>query len=714
MSARRRDAVLLTLATTFVLSGCTAPPKDYDKPIVLPPRAKKSAPKPQATPKPVVPVKMATTELPWLPTIEGEGAALLAARTPREGNDKGKGLIVFAPVVRSAGVDPNFADGCSRWLFLNSGHDLALAQTPSWYLLGILPGQLRRADLRLGPEEARRATAWVGTTHYAVGAAEPGKISFQVHGPDGKPVGAPIELTGDESAMLAALPAAANQLRNRMGLAEARIAPPQETAADMKLLGRLRATPSADIAEKDVAALRQVCPRSAVANLIYFNVMPNAEPDPEDRAAVARRLLQLAPGNLIALAEVARDRVLPDLKTQLDPIAASDANNYLLLFSRMNVPDNDHPPIGLSLRLIDTAPRNSEAWLWQASSQGITSAVKRQGRTVGQISDKQWETLNQLYAHYRATATKALSLNPRSIRAAIEVGWAAIASGDQETAYHAIELCFQLLEHQHGADRVADLALEAYHPKWGGSPELLQKAATRLVALRVASLEDATAVAESLAEHRFQKEAQQRARAIVQTTEARLKADPNDFRAHYARREALGILGRGAEKVAAARRCAALRPRDVAERLTLIDTLKALKRPDEAIAEAQRFARDLPQEAQAHFALCEALFVREKYRDAVEPARQAVALKPQNHRMVAALGYALQHSGQPAEAAQQYEKALGISQNDADYMLLLGESLCMAKRVSEGRQWIERVRDLANDERLARSAEALLKQYPAP
>ncbi len=239
----------------------------------------------------------------------------------------GKGLYIFAPALKDPSLSPDFSTGCSRWLHLQVSSDLQFTQTPAWYQGEYVRINLGRNDLRITTKEAKEAIETLGVTHYALGTAEPGKLSFQVYTKDAKPVGEPVILTGDEAAIVAALPEAANALRQRLALPSATIAPPVETPQELALIGRVPLLTGDDLTEPDATGLHNLSQKSLLGGLLYLSTYLRAEKNPDGASGRAVRLLKMAEGPNVRCAPAARSTPTPPACRRCASASASGTPN---------------------------------------------------------------------------------------------------------------------------------------------------------------------------------------------------------------------------------------------------------------------------------------------------------------------------------------------------------------------------------------------------
>ena len=556
------------------------------------------------------------------------------------------GLVVCAPIAAPSDTDRGrFGDGCGRWLELMAAGQPEFAQTPLWQELDRAQQEMGRSDLRLSPPDARKLAGILGATHAALGhlsgTASHGALTYQVWRlADGKPIGAPLSVTGSEAQILSGLPGLARTLASRLGVAAPRI---QKTfagsPADMALLGGLPLAPGATITDADAERLCVLAPREALAALFYLNC---ARPAGEtERLKTARLLLAQLPENSLAWATVGWVDAY-GLRSTGPALARNSGRfpqNYL--FALCNVwrsrETNDRKAEMAAATLVTrAAPRNPAAWLTLAYTLGDIAEDVRKGRLAGHMSPAEWAYLNKVYPQWLAATKRAAALDPQYGAAWQRVATAATFVGDRRTADAAF---WKALRLDRDKEEVYSWGLEMYQPKWGGDPASLAKVAGLAAAQHYDDVGTVATIVDSLRNAGFDAQAGSLAGAFAAQCRAAASRAPNDW---AAREQLAGALGQQQDK-------------------------------DGAIREHQAAIRLCPDDANLYYNLGLAYDDRPRTRLAVGAYQDALRLDPAMRGARVKLGYDLKHLHQFPAAARELALAVRENPRDPDVFYALGE-----------------------------------------
>ncbi|WP_309722693.1 hypothetical protein, partial [Armatimonas sp.] len=525
-------------------------------------------------------------------------------------------------------MSSEFTVGCARWLYLTLGNDPQLTQMPIWYQPAYVGINLGRKDLRITTAEAKDAARILGLTHYALGTAEPGKLSFQVYELSGKALGAPIVLTGDEAAITAALPQAANAMRERLGLPAATIAPPVETPAELTLAGRVPFRPGDNITEEDAEGLRKLSQKSVLGGMLYFRTNLRAEKNPEGVSTRATRLAQLAGDNPIVFSEIVPFYPAPAIVATVQKLAAQYPKNAPLAAARAVTAPTREAQVAAAEDVVRNAPSNPDSWNLLAIKLRALAGDERRGRTADQISEEKWNKLNTIYGRSLAVIRYANQLDPRSANDALVLSQAALFAGAEEEAQKALETAFTLGAKRHRVSEIVSWALELNAPKWGGSQELLEKTANRVTKLPFVDVPEIISTMSVLEKKGYPAQAEALAKRVVAEAQKSSAANPKDSRAYEHQRIALTLLKRYPEALEATLQFVKLRPRDTDARIALAEAYQMADKPNEALTQAQEIVKFFPSIARTQILVAEILVQQKRFAEAVPPALAAAKLVP--------------------------------------------------------------------------------------
>ncbi len=677
---------LLSCASVVLLTGCTKPSDSLQQ-------------------------KGSTSSTPTRPTPPQLPTAYVESLKTEPTN---KGIYIFAPALIQTNTLPDFSTGCARWLFLQVGAAPALSQTPAWYQAEYVRINLGRKDLRITPKEGKDAARILGVTHYALGNTEPGKLTFQIYDRAGTTLGEPIVLTGDEAAITAALPQAANTIRQRLGLPQASLEPPIESPQELALVGRVPLLPGDDLTEADATGLQKLSQKSALAGLLYLSTYSRAMKSPEATTPKAAQLTKLANDNFIVLAEIVRADPSSYSLGRIIPLSKQYPESALLAEARVSTDGVKEAKLISAEAAVRNAPNNPNHWIVLANILGSLGGQERRARTADQITSEKWEKLTDIYGRWLAVARQAVYLDPKSSVAALELAKAATFAGESAEAQKALESAFQLGGGRRGAPLIVSWSLEMNAPKWGGSLELLAKTADRAAKLPIVDIYQTTTIMETLASRGFSKQAAKMAGTILQEAPKRLQENPNLVIVYECQLRAFSLLGRYIEALEATKRFVELRPRDTQAHFLLVEAYQEADKTKEALAEARKIVKAFPNYPRPQSMMAHLLVKQNKFAEAIAPARAAAKMMQSSSAAQSFAGVVLGKSGRYQESIPYFEAAHTMSPANNRFTFNLGQALCLVGRVSEGRQLLQEALARAGDSQLAQSATKLLKEFPEP
>ena len=190
----------------------------------------------------------------------------------------GAGILCCEPIAKTEDAALTaFGAGCGRWLQFTVGGQGALGKTPLWSSLFRVEEELKRADLRLSPDDTEKLVSILGITHAATGeltgTAQNASLTYRLlELPARRPVGEPMTLTGTQAQIIAGLPSMARQMALRLRVAHPAIpAAVGANPAEMRLLGSLPLLPGAPLSSMQSKSLRVLAPRLPLAGMMRLH-----------------------------------------------------------------------------------------------------------------------------------------------------------------------------------------------------------------------------------------------------------------------------------------------------------------------------------------------------------------------------------------------------------------------------------------------------------
>ena len=234
--------------------------------------------------------------------------------------------------------------------------------------------------------------------------------------PDGKPLGAPLSVSGTQAEVVAALPALAKQMVERIGVSAQGV--PDSVGAsgtDIATLGSLPWTTDYGLTSVQRQTALALAKRLPPAGLLMLTSQRMTEP--QTGRKIVTTLLHQAPDNPLVLAELALQvgYAPNEIAQAISRNAARYPNNYLCLgasIRMMRTIGNIALERHAIERGVKCSPGNPNAWLALANLNSTTADRIRYGRTANALNRQEWNTLNTLYAGWLAAARKATQVDP--------------------------------------------------------------------------------------------------------------------------------------------------------------------------------------------------------------------------------------------------------------------------------------------------------------
>jgi WD40 repeat protein len=389
--------------------------------------------------------------------------------------ENGPGVVVCEPAARDC--PPEVADlgsGCSRWLRHQVGGHAELSKTPSWTSVQTVEERFETSRPRPSAAAIQLARA-LGATH-AVGGEITGRgagcrLEYALWDcATGKPVGAPLVLTGAAAEIVEQLPAAARDLCGRLGIADPRIADPKESAQDLAFIGGL---PGGALPFPVEKRLEKLSYHSPLARLM-FGLALQYSVVRRSRLDAGMVLSSAAEGrNVLALYELARAAQLPSplLAPQIDKERQAHPDSFLLRLASAYLAHANKDEDGArraAEEAVRASARNPRAWLLLSDIVSAKAQQIRRARTVGDLPEAELETLTALYRDQTQLIRRAVELDPQDPEAWLMLSVAAGFGSDGKTADTALWKALALAP---AFPRAYWWGLELYAPKWYGNPQ---------------------------------------------------------------------------------------------------------------------------------------------------------------------------------------------------------------------------------------------------
>lgn len=456
---------------------------------------KKAAPPKATTPKPKAAAPNATLD-----------EHPLIARLKQFPN--GPGILIAEPLPAKGTADAttDLGAGCARWLHLIVGGQGELDRTPLWTSANRLRTELKKPRLQLAPADLPFTARATGVTHVALGEIASQRASVTLtyrlyNTSTGKVVAGPFALEGTPDEVTKGLPALARDLAMGCGAKSPAIpATVGETPDDLQFLGALPWLPGQIRDTATEARLREL------AGLFQIELLTKGLPAPRPLAGFMGMLLEGArqstgslsnvlapliralPGNTLILGEIAHseyrlDRRNPDrLRAELDAGLAKHPHNYLLHTANTyhraltGTPAETRTTAETAVRC---ATANTAVWRLLSAKIATQAFEIRQGRTIGEMTEKELADCQRFYADELPADLKAAMLDDRNVAAWNDVSSSAAFLGEAELADGAFGKAFTL---DPTNSELLWWGLELYQPKWQDDPQKLRLVAEAALA----------------------------------------------------------------------------------------------------------------------------------------------------------------------------------------------------------------------------------------
>jgi tetratricopeptide (TPR) repeat protein len=421
--------------------------------------------------------------------------AITSARTGAPLPSK-TGLFVCEPVVNgtnSASIS-NFGIGCGRWLHVVAAGQPELSRSPLWSDLERIKQELRRDNIQLSPNDARRLRPITGVTHIACGTITGSSanctLTYQVYQlPFLNTVGPSVKQTGSFDQISENLPRIARSIDIDLGISSPQIPAASLTAEDLTTTGKLAFNP--EPADPDLLLLSQFSAQNPVAalELLYSR----AAKDQIVLDNTVRSLLKLAPTNAIAISAIAEHHcgALRSYAAADKALFGKDPYNGLLAYTEVweqRLWGSRLEELSAAVRAAMDSPDNPDSWIVPAETLSLIAKDVRDSRLPDDFSGTEWTNLPPLYAKSESELRYATDLDPSYGHAWFELGIASSFNSDRDAAVIAFEQAEKL---DPNSSEVDYQEIELYLPKWDNYPEALERAAQRSTARIYGNIDDA-------------------------------------------------------------------------------------------------------------------------------------------------------------------------------------------------------------------------------
>lgn len=435
----------------------------------------KAAPSKSATKtKPKTSPKIAPRTSATAPPKESDPFARL---TPY---NNGFGVMISEPV--ADGVDEETAKwgaGATRWLDFVVGGQGELGRNPALSDELLVSQDLKRSDLRLTEKDAAQLVRILGLTHAVTSkiSADGDQISLTLQllkiekEKPATPLGDAIYLKGTRETISGALPDAARQIAQKLGVKAPRVPEKLElTPADFILLGTVPLNSWEPLADDKQTALTQLAERETLAALLALRKA--------DIPKMTRLIMRRDSDNIRALSVLSRQGG-NQMETYVDewqPVVKQFPQNYqatYIQFFQAQWNKNWKSSRQVAENMVRAAPYNSVAWYRLAQSISDNANETRNSRFMSAMTETEVNVVMQQYPLWQAAAQRAVRLNPQDGEAWLGLSQAATFNGDpiaEKAFWTAQKLIPDSVD-------VYYWGTEMFQPKWGGDPEQMLKIA---------------------------------------------------------------------------------------------------------------------------------------------------------------------------------------------------------------------------------------------
>lgn len=427
-----------------------------------------------AAPSAYRPKSYAHDEVPWpkIPPNESE----LPSPAGLKQLDNGPGVVVGEPAGSTA--NPRgmaLGAGAARWLQVVLGGHASFNRAPSFDASSRL--NLRhRVPPAPRPAQCRAYYASTGTPHLVtteVTDSEEPKLVFRLMQlPTGRPVGAPIVLSGRESRILGGLPGVAVEIASRLGVSPWKVPPPVETAEDLRFLGRVARPYRIGPPAATMARLAELAGRSAVAGVLLVE-SSTVLGQGEVSVRAARSLLEMCPESPLCWAEAAAAysfaQIAPSLKNvgRLRALRDRYPDNALLRLASGDLWGAMGHRAEAVAQTCEAIRRDADnPYLWLRLSGRLTSQIEAYlEETQRQSQGLQPDRLaaRPIFERVLEAGKRLVELDPQSSESQIQLALASARLGDEPEADRAL---WRALRAQDANSDVVSTAEQIYGRRW--------------------------------------------------------------------------------------------------------------------------------------------------------------------------------------------------------------------------------------------------------
>ena len=410
--------------------------------------------------------------------------------------------MVFDPVLPASHTSDldNFGHGCGQYLHFYAAGQPEFGKTNFIESRSWMVGLNYKDNLMLTPEEAPAATVIQGTTHVAVGdmKVEGDKLTLTyklLSEPDGKAVGEPIVVSGNQEQIAKSLPDIARRLAVSLGVKNPAVPGRMNlTASELtSIASDFRyelCAPAEAIALKDPYAAIYAAFNGEIRSMTL-------------EAKILRTALEAAPTNTMLWASMlgAHPRYVTNLISKYDDLRKKYPKNSLLAMAQV---DWDHfkekyeDEVGPATRAVAAAPNSESTHMSRRNALYDATDSLRQGRYWADIEPEVAAKLGPMYAEIRKECEWATKLNPNDGEAWAKLCQAQTFLGDTDAAHTSLAKAIELDGDHH---EVIHEGLMLNNKKWGGTDEAYEAYCVELISDHKLIGDDAIMVAGSLADH---------------------------------------------------------------------------------------------------------------------------------------------------------------------------------------------------------------------
>lgn len=454
---------------------------------------------------------------------------------------RGAGIVIGEPIAKSAFTSEqnDFLAGCARWMQVGLGGQSALDRSPLLMQIEEARNGLGFSDLKLDARQSAAVARAVGATHAVAVQARstPGgySLSWQLLVAAGEPVGKPIVVAGNETAILAKLPDVAREIARRLQAVSAPIPAVGVNVDDLRFLGA-QAQPKKTIHKEDALRLQKLAAREPLAGVLW---MYRSGID-KDRTTLWRDVVQktvaIAPRNPLvwaAIATMAPVQLKPH-RAEFEKLVRENPHNLALALAESHVANkenNFNVQLQSAMRAVSANEKSAAAWIALSAAFADKADSIRNGRFYGQLSEEEQAVIEEYYPHQLLAALYASRLAPAAASVWRQLSGAATFNSEPQLADLAFWKAVRL---NPGSLDIWDWGLEIYQPKWFEDQERMMLVARHIASKPERLTQLAILLSEALQASGFEEASVAAMRAAIARLESWAVKHPEDV---YAWRE---------------------------------------------------------------------------------------------------------------------------------------------------------------------------------